>query len=437
MKNTFIEDILKMDSETEIFLLGWIASKRKYKKVIFIDVIDSTGKIQAIIEKHENNDLFHKVASCKIGDAIRIKGKLMCDKTQKQIVLEEIHVISRNNVHLSPNPYKLSDIFSEKYVNYFMNNRHFYMKHPKFMAVLRARHKMIDSLRDFFKKQGLTEITAPILTQIPLYPENTAFCIDFWGTKVFLTQCVAFYLESAVLSFEKVFNIGPSFRREKSKGRRHLAEYWHVKVELAWANIDDIIRFAEDMIYYLAKQLRQNARSELEVLNVFIDLDKLRPPYPQISYDEALEILERKGKPLEWGRSFGADEEKLLSEEFQTPFWIRGIPKVIEPFPYELDENNPNITKVADLIAPEGFGELLGVAEKIWKYDKLIRKMQEKGIDPKTKKYEWYLNLREFGCVPHSGIGIGVERVLRWLLKLSHVRDTIPFPRTFQRKPYP
>lgn len=419
-----------MPSGTEVNVKGWIKNLRKHKKYLFIDLVDSTGKIQVVLDKKnvKGLKLLRESSVCVHG---------MLTKRNRTIELKssKVDVVGGVNILQHPLPRSSSNIF--KYTSQILSKRHLVLRNPKFMAIFKFRHNFLRSLHNFFDKKGFIEINAPVLTQIPLYDKPTAFKIDFFGTEVFLTQCVAFYLEAAVHAFEKVYNIGPSFRAEASKGRRHLAEYWHVKAEIAWADLKDIMRFTEKMLYSIGKKLAEISAEEFETLKVKIDVDMLKPPYERISYDEALEILKTKKKFLKWGRSLGADEEKVLSEDFNAPFWVLGIPKNIEPFPYVIDEKNPRITKVADLVAPNGYGELLGVAEKIWKYDQLVERMREKGIDPATKKYKWYLELRQYGSVPHSGLGMGVERTIRWLLKLSHVRDAIPFPRMFQRRPYP
>ena len=305
------------------------------------------------------------------------------------------------------------------------------------MAVMKIRHNLIGIIHSWFRKKNFIEIHAPILTQVPLYEDHTAFSLDFFGKTVFLTQCVAFYLEAAIFAFERVYNIGPTFRSEKSKGRRHLAEYWHVKAELAFSSLEDMIKFTEEMIFDISEELLRKSKEELKLLDVVILVDKLKPPYPKITYDEAITQLVQRGVKFQWSKSLGDDEEKVLSENFKTPFWVIGLPKDVEPFPYVIDSSSPKITRTADLLAPEGYGELLGVNEKIYKKEELIKRMKEKDKWRQIERYQWYLELRDFGCVPHTGFGMGIERFIRWLLKLPHVRDAIPFPRLYPRIPLP
>jgi asparaginyl-tRNA synthetase len=431
MKNLFIEDLSKIPIGNEVDIKGWIKNLRTHREYVFLDLVDSTGKIQVIFDRKYIEGL--KLSNESSVDVI---GKLSENRNGMiELKGSKIDIIGNIDIPLYPPPRTNFKVLG--YTDLVLDKRHLMLRNPKIMSILRFRHNFIKTLHNYFDKNGFVEINAPILTQIPLYEEHTAFKLDFFGTDVFLTQCVAFYLEAAVHAFEKVYNIGPSFRAEESKGRRHLAEYWHVKTEIAWANLNDIIQFTEELIYSIVKNLVENSEEELKNLKVEIDTDALQPPYERISYDEALGILKNKGISLEWGRSLGADEEKMLSENFDSPFWVSGMPKTIEPFPYVIDEKTPHVTKTADLLVPNGYGEILGVAEKIWRYDQLIERMREKGINPTSEKYRWYLELRQYGSVPHSGLGMGVERTIRWLLKLPHVRDAIPFPRMFQRKPYP
>lgn len=440
MKKLYVNDILeKAEVGQEITLLGWIRSKRDLGGIIFLDLVDSTGSIQIIVRKDAGPSILHTAQEIAPESSVRIKGMITHRprKEEKEVEAKEIEILGDVSLSLSPSPRTKFDIFDPRFVNISLEKRHLYLRNEKLMAVFRFRHIFMGIIHDWFRRQGFIEINAPVLTQLPLYEDNTAFGLDFFGNKVFLTQCVAFYLEAAVHAFEKVYHIGPSFRAEKSTGKRHLAEYWHVKAEIAFADLEDIIRFTEDMISYIVHWTMKEARGELEVLKVARDVSRLTTiPYPRITYDEAKRRLKRKGFKKEWGKSLSAAEEANLSQDFATPFWVTGLPRSIEPFPYVIDPSNPRVTKTADLIASEGFGELVGVAEKIWQPNELLERMQEKGKDA-DGRYNWYYELRQFGSVPHSGLGMGVERVIRWLLKLNHVRDAIAFPRLFGRVPYP
>jgi len=440
MKTLYVNEVkTRSEVKQDIELLGWICSKREHGSVIFFDLQDSTGSIQVVVSKDIAANAFGVAQRIVPESSVRVKGTLKPSEYSLTPELEahEIEIIGTASLNISPRPRAQFDIFAQRYTDLSLRKRHLYLRNDKLMAVLIFRHKFLGMVHDWFRKQGFIEINAPILTQLPLYDEGTAFALDFGGDKVFLTQCVAFYLESAVHAFEKVYNIGPSFRAEESTGKRHLAEYWHVKAEIAFADLEDIICFAEGMISHILHSCASVSRKELASLNGVTDIGMLvKTPYPRITYEEALRELKKKGVEVEWGKSLSSKAEAVLSQEFVTPFWVTGLPRSIEPFPYVVDPSDPQVTKTADLIAPEGFGELLGVAEKIWKPDELLERMREKGKD-KDSRYDWYCELRQYGSVPHSGLGMGVERCIRWLLRLSHVRDAIPFPRLLRRTPYP
>lgn len=440
MKKLYVSEILKSKQVgQEVELWGWIEAKRAHSSIIFLDLVDSSGSIQITVNRDAAPVAFHKAQGIVPESSVRITGIVgyQPQKEQKEIAAQEVEVIGGALLSVSPRPRTSFDIFAPQFADLILRERHLYLRNQKLMAVLQFRHKLLGVIHNWFRKQGYVEIHAPVLTQLPLYEDKTAFSLDFFGNKVFLTQCVAFYLESAIYAFEKVYTIGPSFRAEESKSKRHLAEYWHVKAEIAFADYEDIICFTESMMAYIVNQVESETREELEKLAIVIDVERLsRIPYPRISYADALQQLGSKDKAYEWGRSLSAGDLKRLSLGFDTPFWVTGLPSEVEPFPYDLQESDPRVTKTADLIAPDGYGELLGVAEKIYDADKLLERMREKNRD-KDERYHWYYELRQFGSIPHSGFGMGVERIIRWLLKLNHVRDAIPFPRLFNRPPYP
>lgn len=440
MKVCYIKDIFdRIQVGQEVEILAWVVFKRDMGGAIFLDLVDSSGKIQAVISKSAESSVFLKAKEITPESSIRVKGviKFKPLKSGVEVEVREIEVIGNVSLQVAPRPRSSFNIFHQRYVDLILTKRHLYLRSEKLMAVLKFRHMFIEIFRDWFRKEGFMEIHAPMLTQLPLYDDDTLFALEFFGEKVFLTQCVAFYLESAVHAFEKVYSINPSFRGEKSRGKRYLAEFWHVKAEIAFADLEDIIAFTENTISYLIQRIVVESRNELQILEADIDVNRLtKIPYPRITYSEALERLKAVGVRKEWGKSLSDNNVADLSKAFDTPFWITGNPRSIEPFPYQIDPSNSQVTKTADLIATDGFGELLGVAEKIWQIDELLKRMKEKGKDAEGR-YKWYCELRQFGSAPHSGFGMGVERVIRWLLRLHHVRDAIPFPRLFERLPNP
>jgi asparaginyl-tRNA synthetase len=441
MKQVYIQKLLENDSlNSQVELLSWVKSKRCYANVVFFDLIDSTGIIQAVARKASlGTEAFEAITKITPESSIKAVGTvvLSAKEGKNEVALTEMCVIAPADLQLSPRPRMVRDVFNEKYCDLVLRKRHFFIRNPKMMAVLKVRQKVMWLLRNWFDEQSFVEIDPPMLTQVTLYDDVSTFSLNYFGSKAFLTQCSAFYLEAASHAFEKVYSIAPAFRAELGHTRRHNPEFWQVKADVAFYDLDDIISFAEQMIYMVAKGVSEKCPRELEELGVSLDLDKLIPPYPKISYDDAVERLKTKNKVLEWGKSLGADEERLLSGDFQSPFFVTDMPRSIEPFPYAVNTKNPRVTLAADLIAPEGYGELLGVAEKVWDYDTLLKQFTEDGKLPNKDNYEWYLELRRYGSVPHSGFGMGIERLLRWLLKLPRVTDTLAFPRVYRREPYP
>ncbi len=444
MKKEYIKDILKNKTK-KVVLYGWVKSKRNVGGFIFLDIVDSSGEVQVILSK-KNKEYSKLIKKILPESSVKVEGILKSNKHKNfEIEATKIELIGEAKLNLSPRPRQDFNVLDSRYADYVLKNKHFFLRNKKIQAILRFKHLFLFNLHKWFTNNGFVFIDAPVLTELLLYDDKTAFKLDYSDRvkgkqEVFLSQCNTFQLEAAVHAFEKVYNITPSFRAEHSKSNRHLREYWHLKVEIAWANLDDLIKLAGKMLYEVTKETIKECKDELKILEINIDLKKLKPPYKQITYDEALEILHAKGNKMKWGKSLGIDEERILTKEFGEIFlFIKGIPCSAEGFPFSKDPSNIKITRTCDLIAPEGFGELLGTAEKITDKKELIERMAEKGKDtPKQmKRYQWYVDLRDYGMIPHGGIGMGVERVIRYLLKLPHVRDAISFPRLYGRYPNP
>lgn len=444
MKRLFIGNIEGNYRNNKIGVLGWVKSIRKHSKRIFLDVTDSSGTIQAVGSKDKiPSDIISKIRS---GMSVKLSGELgSSPKNTLEIKVDNIEIIGDVTSHVTPEPRKDFNIFDSRFADHVLNNRHLYLRNPRLMAVLKFKSNFIFEIHKWFNEQGFTFIDAPVLTELLLYDDSSAFKLNYPNKgnsmqEVFLSQCCTFQLEAAVHAFEMVYNITPSFRVEPSTTRHHLSEYWHLKAEIAWANLNDLIKFSERMLYNIARNTIRRSKKELETLGVEIDLNKMRPPYKKISYDEALEAINSSGKKLDWGRSIGMDEQKILTQAFgEELLFVEGIPCAAEGFPFRRDPTNDKITLSCDLISPHGFGEILGVAEKITDKKELLERMTEKGktSPDQLARYQWYVDLREHGCIPHGGVGMGIERAIRYLLKLNHVRDAISFPRLFGRYPNP
>lgn len=437
MKELFIKDFYIMENGTDVILLGWVKGKRQHGNIAFLDIVDSTGLIQVVADKvNIGSEIFEVFNKVNFEAAIEIAGVLTKSNGKIEIHAKSIKVIGDAVKQFSPKPRSDFDIFDLSLADHLLKNRHAYIRNPKVMAILRFRHILMSSMRDWFNENRFIEINAPILTPVPLYEDDSAMGINVHDEKVYLTQCVGYYLEAAVHAFERVYNMGPSFRGEESRSKRHLMEYWHIKAELAFGDREDIINLVESIINYLTKTCHQNGQEILETLGVDMCMDGLKTPYARISYEDAISHLQKEGFDIKYGKGLGSKEEEILSKLYDKPFWVVGIPRSIEPFPYCVDQGDPRVTMVADLIASNGYGELLGVAEKIHDFDMLSERMQEKGkfYDP---RYEWVREVHQVGCVPHIAFGMGVERLIRWLLNIPHVRDAMPFPRIFRRRIYP
>jgi asparaginyl-tRNA synthetase len=345
-------------------------------------------------------------------------------------------VLGEATFRLDPQPRSDFDPFDERLTEQMLDYRHIYLRNPKVMAVLQFRSRLMRIVREWFYQNRFMEFDAPILTPTPLYDGKTAMSIKVHGENLFLSQCAGFYLEAAAHAFERVFNMGPSFRGEESRSKRHLMEYWHIKAELAFGDREDIMRLVEDILGHVTRECQNQCQDLLDVLGTDMCIDGLKVPFPRITYEEAVTYLQSKGYDAEFGKAISTAEEEELSKLYQSPFWIVGIPRSVEPFPYVIDPNDTRVTMVADLIASNGYGELLGIAEKIHDSAMLDERLDEKG-KLEESRYQFVRDVHAAGCVPHIAFGMGLERLIRWLLNIAHVRDTIPFPRVVRRRVYP
>lgn len=414
----------------EVNIRGWVTAARDLGEIRFLDVLDQTGCVQAVLQKQD--------ANIRREDHVAITGLVKRRMDTIEICVKSITRIASFSLQVSPLPHdsKVSD--GSTGVDNLLANRHIYVRNPRFMSILKFRSKFFTVIHQWFRERGFIEIHCPILTEALLYDPSTAFSLDYFGREVYLTQCVAFYLEACVHAFDRVYNAGPSFRAEPSHGKRHLAEYWHLKAELAYSDLELLLQFVEDLMYSVSCRLCECAKEELESLNSPLLTADMTPPYERISYKEVIGLLDRKGFKVSLRRSLPPDAEEALSKQFSKPFFVVGMPTAIEPFPYVLDPSDPDVTMTADLHAPNNYGELLGVAEKIHNKADLEKRAILSGLSSEERDHlAWYFDLRDAACIPHGGMGMGIERTIRYLLGLSHVRDAIAFPRLFDRRPEP
>ncbi|MBY0473370.1 asparagine--tRNA ligase [Patescibacteria group bacterium] len=438
MKQLYVRDINNRAANVDVSLQGWLRARRRSGDILFLDVVDSTGLIQCVLERSRaTKELFSLARHVKPESAIEVCGTVVSHANKpREISVKSLTVIGTSDLSISPSPRSDFDIFDPKLTDHLLSNRHLYLRNPKIMAILQFRSMLTTCVRRWFEDQSFMEFDAPILTMLPLYDDGSAMGIDVHGDSAFLTQCVGFYLEAAVHAFERVYHMGPSFRGEESRSKRHLMEYHHIKAEIAFANLEDVIRIVESLISHISNHCSMHGDKIFTTLGVQMCLDGIKTPFSRISYEDAVEHLRTKGFDIVFGKGLGSAEEAELATLFNGPFWITGIPRAVEPFPYCIDQAQPALTRVADLIASNGYGELLGVAEKIHTIEMLDERLAEKGKGGDSR-YDWIREVHQAGCVPHAAFGMGVERLIRWLLNIPHVRDAIPFPRIFRRRVYP
>ncbi|MBQ8425248.1 MAG: hypothetical protein IJX17_04435 [Clostridia bacterium] len=431
MKTLYVNKIKTLDKGTDVEIWGWISTFTKHKELYFVKVEDSTGSIDVVLQLSTLN------FKIKRDQSVHIFGKVGLDKNENVVVdADSIELVGDVNVDLSPSARSDIDVFAERNANNVVLNKHLYIRNKKFCAVLKARDLVIEAVRAWFKTNGYTDVTAPILTPILLYDKSTGIPVKIKNQDAFLTQCVGFYLESAVHSLEKVYNIGPSFRGAESISKRHLMEYWHIKSETAFCSFDEYFDVVEDLVSFATKYVKEHGGPELakDIGTEFCD-DGMKAPFPRITYTKAIELLNENGINLAYGKSLNDISEKFLSDYFGGPIWITHKPKCIEGFPYREIEKGSDLTMTADLIASHGLGEILGIAEKITNIDEIKERLLEKGKS--YDEYKWFCDLREYGTVPHCGLGMGLERLIRWMFKMNHVKDVIPFPRRINKVIYP
>lgn len=412
----------------KVTYLGWIKRKRDSKNIIFIDLSIQERELKLIIDKDQvvlSN--FSEFKDLNIECYIHIEGNEYYNfkRGQNEVKVKLIELISLSEtVHYPKFRDDKVNIFDEKFVNISLTDRHLYIRNPRIIRVVKFRHKLLSIIRQWFEANNFIEIPAPIITPLSLYDSSTAIPVNIHGQSMFLSQCAGFYLESSVMALGRVYNIGPSFRNESSRSKRHLLEYWHVKGEAISLSLEGMIKLTESLIIYIVENLRAETAN---ASNLYLPNE-----LPRLTYREAIKVLESKGLKVAFGKNFGQKEEKILSENFSSPFWIMYNSRQGEPFPYKIKPDDDQVTMTADLIASNGYGELLGVAEKIEDLSELDERLREKGKKDDLR-YEWIRDIRRFGCAPHSAFGMGLERLIRWMLALSHVRDAHPFPRIFGR----
>ena len=416
-------------TEKEVELKGWLVTKRSSGGVQFLVIRDGTGMIQATVHKEDVAEkVFSDAEKLTQESSIIIKGVVKEDKRAPggyEVKVKDLQII-----HLAEREYPIAK--KSHGVDFLMNFRQLWIRSPRQTAILKIRAEVEKACRDFLDENGFTLTDSPILTPSSVEGVATLFEVPYFGDKAFLTQSGQLYVEATIAAFGKVYCFGPTFRAEKSKTPRHLTEFWMVEPEMAFYGFEDNLKLQEEMVTYIVRRVLKKRRRELETLKRDLKpLKKVESPFDRISYSEAIEMLQKAGYKIEWGEDLGAPHERFISLKFEKPVFVHRYPAKAKAFYMQPDPENPEVVLCADLLAPEGYGEIIGGSERIHDLKILEQKIEEFGLP--REAYEWYLDLRRYGSVPHSGFGLGIERTVMWICKLKHVRETIPFPRTINR----
>ncbi|TSB46951.1 asparagine--tRNA ligase [Alkalicoccobacillus porphyridii] len=413
----------------QVTLGAWLAHKRSSGKIAFLQLRDGTGFIQGVVVKAEvGEELFAQAKNLTQETSLYVTGVVQTDERSPsgyELTVTDFTVISESHDYpITP---------KEHGTEFLMDHRHVWLRSKRQQAVMKIRDQIINATYEFFHEHDFSKLDSPILTGSS--PEGTSelFATKYFDEDAFLSQSGQLYAEAGAMALGRVFTFGPTFRAEKSKTRRHLIEFWMIEPEMAFVEFDENLEWQENYVSHLAASVLKNNQIELKTLGRDLSkLEAIQAPFPRITYDEALAFLHEKGfDDISWGDDFGSPHETAIAEHYEKPVFITHYPTSLKPFYMQPDPNRPEVVLCADLIAPEGYGEIIGGSERIHDYELLKQRISEHNLSEET--YAWYLDLRKYGSVPHSGFGLGLERTVAWLSGVEHVRETIPFPRLLNR----
>jgi asparaginyl-tRNA synthetase len=411
----------------EVQVNGWVYNIRSIGKIWFVIVRDGTGYVQCVVSKNDvSEDIFSLENTLTQESSLKIKGTVQADDRSDSGV--EILVTDIDVVHVSEE-YPIA--LKEHGVSFLMDNRHLWLRSKKQFAIMKVRQNIIKSIRDFFDNRDFVLIDSPMFTGNAVEGTTTLFETDYFNRSAYLTQSGQLYQEAGAMAFGKTYCFGPCFRAEKSKTRKHLTEFWMVEPEMAFCDLKENMDLIEEFITYIVTQSLKNCKDELKILERDISfLEKVKSPFPRITYDEAAKILNDNGQKFEYGSDFGAPDEELIASQYDSPVMIHSWPHKTKAFYMKRDESD-KLALGVDVIAPEGYGEIVGGGQREDDHDTLVKRIENHGLP--LSAFKWYLDLRKYGSVPHSGFGLGLERTVSWICGIDHVRQTIPFPRTMGR----
>ena len=428
MQKIYISELANYVGQ-EITIQGWLYHKRSSGKLRFLVLRDGSGYLQCVYFKGNiTPEIFD--LSDRIGQesAIEVTGKVKVEP--RAVGGYELDATKLNVLH-ETHDYPITP--KDHGIEFLMDNRHLWLRSSRQVAIMKIRHRIVKAIRDFFDDRGFTLMDAPILTPAACEGTSTLFETEYFDLgKAYLTQSGQLYAEAGALALGKVYTFGPTFRAEKSKTRRHLTEFWMVEPEVAFADLNDDMDLAEEFLEYIVQTVLTDRAEELKTLERdTTKLQSVKRPFPRISYDEAVEILKKNGVEFEYGNDLGAADETIVSNQFDRPVMVHRYPSEVKAFYMKRDPENPKLALAVDVLAPEGYGEIIGGSQREDSLDLLLARIKEHNLPQSA--FEWYLDLRRFGSVPHAGFGLGLERTVTWICGLDHLRETIPFPRMIYR----
>ena len=431
MKRITIAEASRHTGET-VRVPGWLYNLRRSGKILFPQLRDGTGIMQCVAVKASlPEELFQTLRHLTQESSLIITGKVREEPRAPggyEMDVEDVEVLQKV---AEDDPYPITP--KEHGIEFLMDHRHLWLRSKRQHAIIRIRHEVIRAVREHLDSNGYTLVDTPIFTPAACEGTTTLFPVQYFDDEVvYLTQSGQLYNEATALAFGKTYCFGPTFRAEKSKTRRHLTEFWMVEPELAYATLDDVKREAEELMVAVARRVIENRRPELDTLGRDVaKLEAIQSPFPRISYDEAVELLQEKGSEIEWGSDFGGADETIIGDAFERPVMVDRYPAKVKAFYFEPDAERPEVVLGVDVIAPEGYGEIVGGGQRIHDPELLLKRIDE--YDLPREAFNWYIDLRKYGTAPHGGFGMGIERFVAWMCGLDHVRETIAFPRMLYR----
>jgi asparaginyl-tRNA synthetase len=433
---TTIAEIGKHEGQT-VTLRGWLYNLRESGKLLFPQFRDGSGVIQGVVPKNAvTPEVFEAIKTLTQESSVIVEGKVRADKRAPggyELDVVNVQVVQRVS---ESDPYPITP--KEHGTEFLMEHRHLWVRSQRQASILRVRAEIVKAVRDFFDERGFTLTDPPILTPAACEGTSTLFPVDYFDEQAYLTQSGQLYIEATAMALGKVYSFGPTFRAEKSKTRRHLTEFWMVEPEIAYGELDDLMDLAENLISFMVQRCVERRRADLQAIGRDISrLEKIVPPFPRISYDDAVKNLQEghaKGAleaKFEWGGDLGSPDETYLSAQFDKPVMVHRYPAKVKAFYMEPDPQRPELALCVDVLAPEGYGEIIGGSQRMASHELLLQRIHEHGLPEEA--FKWYLDLRKYGSVPHGGFGMGIERAVAWICGLEHVRETIPFARMLNR----